>query len=342
MKFLIKRFNRESKFELMRIVAAIFITLDHIPCSENALYLNKRIFDWFYMGGQIGVDLFVIVGAWFLCQSSFKSGRIIRIVEQLVFYVLFLDLISFFLGTILNFKLVLQGFTTYWFPFSYIVTVLLSPFLNKINDSNLLKIIVVGGVFFCLLTMLSMYRPDALIVYIFRRTMIKGPIWFSYCFLFIRYIKDKFKPNIYFFGLLYLVSYIFMYYIYINTENARIRDCNSPLVFVCAFSIFGIIYSLQLNNCKVVNWIASGTFGIYLLQCHNVFKAYVWNIIDLKGLSQTSELFILAVLLEVPIIFVLTLLVDELWNCLYKSKLVEGINQKFSSMIDGLSSKIYR
>jgi len=63
---------RETKYEILRITGAIAITLSHMPCSSEALVINQYINAFHIILGGFGVNLFVLIGAWFLSQSMFK------------------------------------------------------------------------------------------------------------------------------------------------------------------------------------------------------------------------------------------------------------------------------
>lgn len=136
--------QRDSRYEVLRIIAALAITLNHIPCSENALIANQFIRKFFFLGGQFGVSLYVIIGAWFLCNGKFKADRILRIIAQMVFYSLVLDIVSFVLGTSVSVSGILKSFS-YWFCFGYVVMLIVAPFLQKLSERKKLCIAIVGG-----------------------------------------------------------------------------------------------------------------------------------------------------------------------------------------------------
>lgn len=135
---------RESQFEALRIFATIAITLNHIPCSENALTANWYVRQFFFLGGQFGVNLFVIIGAWFLQSSAFKSSRVLRIVTQMVFYTLSLDILSLLFGASIHTRDFLKSFS-YWFCFGYVIMLIIGPFLRKMDENSRFFLSIVGG-----------------------------------------------------------------------------------------------------------------------------------------------------------------------------------------------------
>ncbi len=66
----VQRKDRESNLELLRILTMILIVLDHVPCSSDALPINKAVSDFFVLGGKFGVDVFVILGGT-ACRQAF-------------------------------------------------------------------------------------------------------------------------------------------------------------------------------------------------------------------------------------------------------------------------------
>lgn len=89
-----KRSSRNSSIELLRILSMFAIVMHH--------YALKGTFDWNpynpkYSGaikvnlflhyfGKLGVVLFVMIGAYFLCEKQFNFRRPINLIVTTVFY----------------------------------------------------------------------------------------------------------------------------------------------------------------------------------------------------------------------------------------------------------------
>ena len=55
------------------------IVLNHAPISEDTpLQINLLLHQIFFLGGKFGVNIYIIIGAWFLWDTDFKSRRIFR------------------------------------------------------------------------------------------------------------------------------------------------------------------------------------------------------------------------------------------------------------------------
>lgn len=68
--------RRQSNFELLRILAILFIISFHYVYkggfNYDSLSVNKMIINVFTMVGEVGVNLFVLITGYFLIQS--KNG----------------------------------------------------------------------------------------------------------------------------------------------------------------------------------------------------------------------------------------------------------------------------
>ena len=79
----------------------IMITLCHISMTfgiDNNDWYIRMWAQFFYIGGSTGVNCFVLIGAYFLIDKSFKASRIFKIYSQVLFY----SLILFVIGVLTN------------------------------------------------------------------------------------------------------------------------------------------------------------------------------------------------------------------------------------------------
>ena len=144
---------RESGLELLRIIAMLFIVMHHAVMFSgvnSSNILESKIFDILQIGGKLGVNLFVLISAYFMVNKSFKLSRILKIIFETFFYSVFIYLIFIAFGKtnftidefILNFFPVI--FERWWFVTTFVLLMILSPFLNIIIKSvskNLLLVI---------------------------------------------------------------------------------------------------------------------------------------------------------------------------------------------------------
>ncbi len=312
---------RETKYEILRITGAIAITLSHMPCSSEALIINQYINAFHIILGGFGVNLFVLIGAWFLSQSMFKLERITRIILQMVFYGLLLDILAFCLGTPINLITAAKGFI-YWFPFGYVVMLLFAPLVNKWDVSRS-KLIICGGVIATLVTLIGLVYKNSYIVKLFSKGAFIGPVWFVYILIFtkvykvkIERVENKIKIRM-LSGIVFMLTLLAMFFVFNLNSKYAIREMYSPVCFICALSLFTFVYSIRIKEVKVLNKIAGASFGIYLFQCHRVFREYVWGVFDFQRISETSVWYFLLNIVQLIGVFLLGFVMDSLWNIVY-------------------------
>ena len=90
------------------------------------------------IGGKVGVDVFVMIGAYFLVGKSFKFKRVVKLILMIIFYTWAIYIIL----KLLNYNLQYQWYEiwlpvpgTYWFAGSYIVLLFMAPVLNLVIEN---------------------------------------------------------------------------------------------------------------------------------------------------------------------------------------------------------------
>lgn len=160
--------QRESNLELLRIVSMLLIVTHHYAVhgfllKENfnlfPITINKLILLFLSLGGEIGVNCFVLISSFYLINSEIKLNKIIDIFIKVTFYSMIIVLSLYLLrydylvksGTLIIIKEIIKAglsfFIGYWFICCYVLLYLSSPFLNKIikNITKIeLKILIIG------------------------------------------------------------------------------------------------------------------------------------------------------------------------------------------------------
>lgn len=134
--------ERNSSFELLRIISMFLIVMHHYSVHGGFDFMIPFSMKLYFvqcldMGGKLGVNLFVLISGYFLCKSDFKWKRIIKLEVEVIFY-------SILIGVIFHFlmperestKDLIKELTplrtgSYWFYNTYFVMVLFAPFINK-------------------------------------------------------------------------------------------------------------------------------------------------------------------------------------------------------------------
>ena len=326
--------KRDTNIEILRIIAAIFITLNHVRCSPkiDALYPNYILKQFFLCGGQFGVNLFLIIGCWFLVKVKPSVQRPIRIICETCFYAVLFNIIAFtILRNCVSVANFFKGFH-YWYPFGYVVMLTLSPLLLKVSNKNCKIISLAGGGVSFVITILGILRPNLKILFPFTKGLIVGPLWFCYVFILIRTIrtieeqsnKHISTPKIYLLG--FLITYMIMFTILHKTESSWIRDTTSPMCIFSAYCLFRFFLSMKLSMKNFrhkgqINYFAKCTFAVYLFQCHASISEWLWNdFFHFYQWSKTTLFWGLYSILATVFIFIVALLSNYLLLYILKLK----------------------
>lgn len=322
--------NRDSKYELVRIIAAIFITFNHVPCSDASLPFNSLVRSFFFLGGQFGVNIFVIVGCWFLVDGKFKTERINRIIWEMLFYSILLNIVSFtILGVDFSIKKFIKGFS-YWYPFGYVTLLFLMPILQKLSLKIQKTISIFGIAIFGFVTILGSIAPYHPIVYLFSKGVFIGPVWFSYVFIIISFLKKSkynkfFSYNSKIFFVIFIFNYILMYIVCIFTKRTYIREVCSPICFLSALSMFLVIVNTKITKNNIINLISSSTFAVYLIQSHMNFRDFLWNILfKFDYWSCNTYFYGWYALLATIFIFILAIIIEQFRNKFFKLNFIKN------------------
>ena len=243
--------------------------------------------------GIVAVNVFVFISGWFSIKASIKG--IIKFLFHCAFFVWGIYILLYFLGLQpLNKDLLLETifFTNGWFIFAYILLYVISPILNIFSlksKRHTFKMIIVAlftfqTIFDFMLDIFSIYNGGY------------STISFINIYLLARYIniyKPKFSRFnrktdlcIYVFISLFIVLFsLIVPFFCVTIPSIRNNDylisgilrrmywLDSPFVIVSAVFLFLYFYKLNIQS-KVINWVASSCFSVYLLHDTN---SYITN-----------------------------------------------------------------
>lgn len=293
-----KKNIRQSNFELLRIVSMFLIIAHHYVVHSNLANMdfgyNKAIAEFFIIGGKIGVNCFVLISAYFLLESKFKIKKLLKIILQTFFYsLLFSVLFSAFTNSNISMSTfafpIIRSF--YWFATVYVGLYVLSPFLNHIVHSfdrnGLAKLLII-------LTVLLTSFSNILNVTPF----LSNIGWFIYLYFIAAYCRyyfnsKKFSNKTYLTMaiLAYMSTYVLVILFlilglkisFMDTYATYIIGMHTLPVLICSLALFLYFKDLNIKNSKIINLIASTTFGIYLIHDNRFFRYYLWH--ELYGID---------------------------------------------------------
>lgn len=275
--------KRESNFELLRIIAMILIVAHH-----SAMY-NKTIFSSFdspfnrllMLGGKLGVNIFILISAYFMVDKKFKISRIVNLIFQsifysLLFYIIFccfglqsFDYKSFLLSS------VFALFDHYWFVEYFILLLLISPLLNIVIKNLTQK----QHLIICLAVAIIVLFPYVWVCFFNSILEFPGMDRFPFfiCLYFIAgYIKKygvSFSTKQIVFMLIISIIYQLFSTLIGFREVTSAHALGNFLISVLIFVLFG---KFKFHS-KTVNKISSHTLGVYLIHENIYVSAFWWK-----------------------------------------------------------------
>ena len=357
--------ERQSNFELLRIIAILFIILCHISYYgglRNGVYyidLNANTFflQCIYPLGGIGVNLFVLITGYFLCDSKKDPWpKVFKLWLTLEFYsVLFAVL--FMLGDHQDFssREWFNIFTPFlrnrwWFATCYIILLVISPFINKviheIDEKTHFKLIVGALV-------LWMFIPSFTGINI----QFSELIWFITLYFVGAYISKnpvhfQGSSKRYIMGALcvYAICMVVVYSVQVteyhstfwNVDNVAELLVSKHGLFcgLTSILIFLAFSRLTISYNRAINLITQTTFGIYLIHEFTYVRRYIYTrFFDIPG-WLTSELLIVYVFFVCLVIFTVCFIEEYLRQKFFDRFINRAFQEKIQSLRKIIDDKL--
>lgn len=339
--------KRLTNFEALRIAAMLFVVVLHYLNKGNQLTPLAQPFGktdyaaWLIESFAIvAVNVYVLISGYFLCKSTPRFSRMAGIVCQTLWYSLLIPLVLAAVG-----RTALSGFSTYdwlghifplhmnqyWFVTSYIVLMLLAPFLNAavchMDQTQL-------GTLTALLVAFETLPKSVLPVKFTFDGEGYDILWFVCLYLTAAYIRfygiqwfRTWKRSLIGYGagcLLIFAGTMFMRFVYFRWDafgdNMNFTyHYNHIFTFFAAVSLFYTFSFIQIKEgrlARIIQKTAPYTFGVYLIHEHILIR-YDWP--QWLGCAHTESLALF------------------LWNLLWKPLFVLAV----CMLLDWVRSRIF-
>lgn len=260
-----KRLDRQSNVEFLRIIAMLFIVVGHIVLhGTHDSIPGGEIIKSFTV---VGVNLFVMISGYFSIRLNLKS--FLNVLTTVVFYsftsIILCVLIykqHFPITTVLGACLPMSVYGTYWFVSCYMLLMLLSPAINRITDTMSNKSFVGILAAFAYVSCVSGW--------LFKNPVnSNGYTVFNFVFIYLighgirRFnIPKVIKPFSWLIVYLSLVALLFLMFRY---AKGRAPYYNNPITILAAVSLLSLVLNWKFQN-KAINVMASCMFPVYLIQ----------------------------------------------------------------------------
>lgn len=351
-----KKKERELNFELLRVISMFIIVVFHYNDWGGIINIespikNKIFGEFIAIGGNLGVNLFILISGYFLVKSKFKLKKILKIIFEVWFYsvAMFVVCYVFKLSPVgkaeLKQALLPITYNMYWFATTYIGMYFVFPILNKlisnINQNQYKTVLVLLGIMLSVIpTLVLGTRPFG------------GELaWFIYLYLIAAYIRKyntTFKSNKYLI-LTGVAILIFMmgYQIGCTLRGqsmatiVHLNQKSSLFTLALSIVIFMLFKNIKVGENKVIPFFSKATFGVYLIHINAHFRgALFYDILKMKE-HYNSELIALVgyVLGTALIIYIVSTLIDTLRRKLieeplFKIKVLDKYFEKIDKLMD--------
>lgn len=355
---------RNSSFELLRLLAMYMIILHHyvvhnpFPVYDEPASVSQFIYTCFLPLGKIGVDIFFGISAWFLCQnrnlSPRKSLKRIWVLErQMLFYsvLLMLGFVLFDRKGISRSQIVYSVFplisNLWWYPTNYALFLLFYPFVTvglrkmgqRMHGYLAVILLVVWGLIYGLTPNDYVgFLASTFVSFIYQYLLISYYRW---------YLKKASKTlgwsmvglgSAAVLGLILFGDWMRtfthggfprMIFDYIN------RESKLPLLLI-AFGALLVADRIHIRS-RLINYLAKGTFGVYLMHDYPPVRALLWGRFDIRKVwgQDAAVVYSLALVL---LIFMVCLAIDLIRDRLFALTIDRHKGRWFELLADRIQS----
>lgn len=294
--------QRQSNLELFRIILMMGIIAHHFVVNSGLLDImspslenTNDVFLWIWgMWGKIGINCFVLITGFFMCQSIFTWKKFLKLVCEIEFYKIIIYVIFLFSGkeniSIERLFLILSPIIDLRADFTsgFLVMFLLIPFMNiLIRNLSRLQHLTLIGLSLLFFTIWDQF-PGVVIP-------MGYPIWFCVIYTIGAYLRlyplqngflRLMLDSKYSAGLMLLLSVgsvlamLLLHQIGLTTwwPHKWVVDCNAPLAVLTSIAFFNFFRRLNIKPNKWINMISASTFGVFLIHTSSdAMRSFLWG-----------------------------------------------------------------
>ena len=328
--------TRNSNLELYRIIVMLLIVAHHYVVNSGVmesmystpLNANSIFLFLFGMWGKIGINCFVLITGYFMCTSNITVRKFLKLLLEVEFYRVAIYAIfvlsgyeTISLSGIVKAVLPITSIGTN-FTGCFLTFYLCIPFLNLLvrNMSEKQHLGILGLIFFTYVFMGTFPVFSVTMNYV---------SWFiclyfiaSYIRLYPKAIFDKTKVWGVLTALIAIICVIsVLCCAWLGNRIGRqmayyfVTDSNTFLAVCLGISSFLFFKNIRINQSKIINTIASSTFGVLLIHANSdAMRMWLWQtVLNVKDafLLNTPALVLHAVL-SVLGIFIACVVLDQI------------------------------
>lgn len=285
---------RKSNFELLRLVAMFFIICHHlvIRSAQTCGYTHPFNINEDVLGGGIGlvanslavcgVNLFLLISGWFGVKRIWS--QIVRLIVDCVIYCLIANLLCIFVfGYPFSWHELFFScnFLNNWFVTAFIMFLLMIPLVERALENIDIKTL---GKFIILLTVFNVLFGYCVGVL---NTNGYNAINFVYLYVIGRYLRycssypfyKKWASHGYILWLLCVIPLVIGFLLLTHfvpwqeSLSQKYFGYNNPFVLLSSVGLFLSFSVIQVHS-LLINKLAKGVFGVFLLHTTSIFIYY--------------------------------------------------------------------
>lgn len=287
--------QRNSNLELYRIIVMLMIVAHHYVVNgsgladimyENPYNINTIFYRIFGAWGKTGINCFVLITGYFMCIGSITLRKFLKLSLEVIFYNIVIY-VAFCLtdNTVFSFKEAFLSFVPVrscntGFTSAYILFYLAIPFLNillmGLNKRSHLQLL---ALLLFIYTALPMMMANVSYNYF---------SWFIVLYFIASYIRRYgllHNESSRFWGWATLavffissISIVFPLLINHGCTYFFVSDSNHIMAILTAVTSFMFFKNLKIGYSKIINTVASTTFGVFLIHTRSEeMRHFLWN-----------------------------------------------------------------
>lgn len=333
---MIEKKERNSNIELYRIIVMLLIVMHHYVVNSGLLdemfktpLAPESIFLYLFgMWGKTGIDCFVLITGYFMCKSSISLYKFVKLLLQVELYNILFGCIFLYAGYMpLSVSSIIQivnpiasvntDFTSCFLLF-YLFIPFLNILLNNLSKSQHLLLLVLS---------LGTYTILGTIPWI--GITFNYITWFCVLYVVASYIRIhgiwRSEDKMFWGGvslvliLISVLSVLVMLFRGVYSGVALnwgllmffVSDSNKLLAFLVSVSTFMFFKNIHIRQSKLINTIASCTFGVLLIHANSdAMRQWLWkDTCNNVGMFHSGMIYIHALCVPI-VVFIVCVIID--------------------------------
>lgn len=347
--------ERESNLELLRIITMLLIIAHHYVVNSglmdliNANPLSKSSIFLLLFGawGKIGINCFVLITGYFMCKSHITIKKFIKLLFEIEFYMIIIYSIFFISGyEVFSVKTLVKAILPFYsvstnFTGCYLLFYLFIPFLNilikNMNKKMHIRIIILS-----------------LFIYTIIGTLPKFSVTMNYVSWFIVLYFISSYASIYpikIFTSIKFCTWAMIFSVILSMTSVVactwlgekigsqglsyyfVVDSNKILAVITSFFMFLFFKSIKIKHNRIINIVASSTFGVLLIHANSdTMRRWLWQDVLKNTSMYSSQWLVLHALISVLAIYIICTLIDLIRIKLLEKPFLKWWDQHFSKI----------